>query len=167
MAMDAEHREFFWKVHEYTNEYIRFADAKAGVGIVFCGAMLSVLYSNGLHKPLLTTPVVAWHLRDAVAAAAFVLLALGALAAACSIRPRLPNSQPKGFIFWESVRAHPDGESFADAAASEGMDALGRHLAVHLHIIAGIASRKYWWAQASILVTIAGAVCAAAAILLT
>jgi hypothetical protein len=165
-VMKADQREFLWKVHEYTNEYIRFADAKAGAVAVFCGALLGVLYSNELHKPLFTAPLGAWQLRDAVAAAAFVLLALGALAAAFSIRPRLPNPQPKGFIFWESVRAHPDGVSFANAAASESMDALGRHLAVHLHTIAGIASTKYWWGQVSILVTIAGAFCAAAALLL-
>ena len=166
VTLDAEHREFVWKVHEYTNEFIRFADAKAGVAIVFCGALLSGLYSARLHRPLLSRPIGAWHVGDVLAAAAFVLLALGTLAAVVAIRPRLHNPQPKGFIFWDSIRAHPNGDAFADAVATEPMDGLGRHLAAHLHVIAGIASEKYGWAHASIFMAIIGGVCAVAALLL-
>ena len=165
-VVDVERREFLWHVHEYTNEHIRFADTKAGAVIVFCSALLGVLYGQGMHHALLERGFGEWGLAMWLAAIAFLFLAGGALFAAWSIFPRLTNPQPKGFIFWESVRAHPDGECFADAVAAESPEELGRHLAAHLRALAGIATRKFWWVQMSVGLAIVGAVAAAMSLLL-
>jgi len=41
--------EFAWKVHAYTNDYIRFADAKAGVVITWCASLVALLFAAKAH----------------------------------------------------------------------------------------------------------------------
>jgi hypothetical protein len=41
--------DFIWKVHSYTNEYIRFADAKAGAVIAWCSALTAALFAAKAH----------------------------------------------------------------------------------------------------------------------
>ena len=46
MADEQDQNEFFWKVHSYTNEYIRFADTKAELVIGWTLALVGALRSG-------------------------------------------------------------------------------------------------------------------------
>jgi hypothetical protein len=151
------YREFLWHVHSYTNEYIRFSDAKSGVALAFAITALGSLHATGLVSNLLDVPRSDWGLPAWLTLLAAVLLVLGALSAAWSIRPRLQNAQPEGFIYWEGVRAHASGTDFHRAFARQSDADLDQHLAEHVHVLSRIASRKYYWSAWAVLLTMAGA----------
>src|SRR5438270_11216146 len=91
--------EFLWKVHSYINDYVKFADAKAGVVIVFDSGILGALYSAGFTR-LFTSPVAAWSVRAWAACLVFVGLGVWAVFAAHGIVPRLWTEQPRWCAFW-------------------------------------------------------------------
>src|SRR5437763_11946832 len=41
--------EFLWKVHSYTNDYIRFADTKAGIALALVAGLLATLFGSKAH----------------------------------------------------------------------------------------------------------------------
>ncbi|MCY2926387.1 MAG: hypothetical protein NT031_13295 [Planctomycetota bacterium] len=52
--------EFAWNTHRYLNEYIRFADAKAGVVIAVCSALVASLYAGKVYSFLMKTAPAGW-----------------------------------------------------------------------------------------------------------
>src|SRR2546428_5070756 len=108
-------REFLWKVHSYTNDYIRFADAKAGFSVGIASALLAVLYAAKCHElfvtlaPVQRTPL-AW-----VSVGAFLSLVASILAAVAAVRPRLWTHSDKGFIFWRGIAEYDGPEMFTAA----------------------------------------------------
>ncbi len=88
-------QEFAWKVHQYTNEYIRFADQKAGIVLAVETGLLAAAYAAKLHQAC-------WPSRLTVSEAtlydttvgvlswlAFAGLGLGAIFALWAVAPRL------------------------------------------------------------------------------
>jgi hypothetical protein len=155
-ALPPGHREFLWQTHRYTNEYIRFSDAKSGIAIAFSLAALGALYETGSFEALVAAPIRQWTTYDQWVAAATVLLVFAGLSAGWSIRPRLSNKQPRGFIFWESVRAHESETEYHAALARQTEADLDRHLAAHQYTLSSVTSRKFYWSAWSVLLTLAG-----------
>jgi len=135
--------DLIWKVHGYTNEYIRFSDAKAGLILTYTSALIAGLYAAGLHHGFTTVAPVNWGWNGVLAASAFGLLILAAAIAAWSILPRLWSRQRIGFVFWESILAHGSADSFWTQLRGQSSEALVEHLAHHLFAIAGVCRRKY------------------------
>lgn len=107
---------------------------------------------------LVSTARKEWSSLDWAAMGALVLLALSAISAAWSVRPRLKNTQPRGFIFWENIKAHQTDAEFHSSLARQSEADLDRHLAGHLHILATVTSRKFYWSAWAVLLAMAGGV---------
>ena len=61
------------------------------------------------------------------------------------MRPQLDNKQPRGFVFWESVRAHDSASEFHIAYSRQSEADLDAHLAEHLYALSTITSKKFYW----------------------
>lgn len=137
--------DFLWNVHSYTNEYIRFADAKASVVIAWAGAVLGTLvasktYANFWDNKLWTsgTMFMAW-----VTLLSFFLLAASFVVAILTIAPRLKydGKALKGLIFWEVVQTFSNGEAYAQAV--KDCTDLDSRVAQHVYELASVAHGKY------------------------
>jgi hypothetical protein len=151
-ADQAARNEFLWRVHSYINDYIRFADTKAqltiGWSTAVAGALIAAHFYDGMVWP--------WPALARLVG----LLALG-VSIACAViavNPRLRTSQPKGYIYWNSVLGHGDKDNFVRAADSIGANEAGQHVANHIYDLASICRNKYWWVNLSILLAFAGSV---------
>jgi len=149
-------RAFLWQIHEYTNGYIKFSDQKAAVVIAFAGALIAAMYSQSLHVPIVTIAPARWSAPAWLSLVSFAFVVGALLAAGWSVRPRLKSYQSVGYIFWENVRAHGSEQAFWDALRQESESVLTRELAVHLHTLAGVCSKKYMWVSLSIGLIIVG-----------
>jgi len=176
----AEALEFGWNVHTYLNEYIRFADAKAGVVMAWCAALIGAMFSARVHECLLKWPVfIGWTWAGLVevlgALAAFVLLVLAIVGGAAVIVPRLrrtpiakdgkqPNStqsssapEPAGLIYWDDILMHGDRASYGTALRQ----ATPQYVADHNFVLAEIAKEKYGWVAWSVWIAAVGTAVAA------
>jgi hypothetical protein len=111
--------EFAWKVHGYTNEYIRFADAKAGAIITWCAGLIALLFTikaqTKFLPPQITVADIDWKATGLAAAAitAFLFLTLSVTFGFLTILPRLwvGDAQPEPFTWqfwfwpWRLIRA--------------------------------------------------------------
>jgi hypothetical protein len=102
--------EFVWKVHGYTNEYIRFADAKAGAIITWCAGLIALLFTikaqSRFLPPQITFTDIDWKATGLGAAAivAFLFLTLSVTFGFLTILPRLwvgdAQSEPFTWRVW-------------------------------------------------------------------
>jgi len=153
--------DYLWHVNSYLNEHVRFSDTKAGSVIVLAGAMLSLLYGGGLHRTFAAVPVSEWTLRTFAALATYLLLGASVGCASWSMRPRMVNTVPKGYLFWESILAHGSPAAFTKELNRRSRQELLDHLSVQLYIVSGICSTKFRWVGRSIFLCLGGALLAA------
>jgi hypothetical protein len=153
--------EYLWHVNQYLNEHVRFSDTKAGSVIVLAGAMLSLLYGGGLHRTFAAVPISEWSLRTIGAMVTYLLLGASVGCASWSIRPRMVNSVPTGYVFWESILAHGSPKAFVLELNKRSRQELLDHLAMQLYVVSGICSTKFRWVGRSITLCLAGALLAA------
>ncbi len=129
-------QDFLWHVHEYLNEYVRFADSKAAFAGTIAGAVLAALYGAQAHIPLLQGPPNAWAFSSWLT----LLGALGLLAcvglAAWVVAPRLGSSQPKAFIYWQGIAEHCSQDEFRAGFATLSTGDMTDHLLGHVFDLA-------------------------------
>lgn len=164
--------DFLWKVHSYTSDYIRLADTKAGAVIAWCGGLIGVLFASHTHH-CFTHTTFAWTGGDLVttlvafaSAFAFILLGVAVLFAFIGIKPRLWSSEKrteeqKGYIYWGDITLHRTEEQFRTEVSTLNADGLSGKCAEHAHVLAGIASKKYWWVNWSLWIAFAGSILSA------
>lgn len=168
-----EQNEFLWKVHGYTNEYVRFADAKASVAIAWASALIGAMVASKCHIRLAPSRFSTANLDPMATFLAFTsllgfaLLASAFITAAWCVLPKLKNKQVPGFIFWESIRAHGTEDSFWNALSGINEEERARHVADHLFTLAGIAKSKYASLQLGLWLAFAGSIPAVIAVLLS
>ena len=97
--------DFLWKVHDYTNNYVRFSDTKAALVIAFASGFIASLVTHDLHHPIREARFgrpLDWQYTWVVlgAYAAFICLASAVLVAIASIVPRLRSRPPEPRNFW-------------------------------------------------------------------
>ncbi len=138
-------QDFVWKTHEYINNYIRFADTKAAFTFAWATSLLGGLYLSKAHQLFIPSglDLCDFFRIPTLAVVAFVLLALSALIAAWSIIPRLPTKQLAGFIFWESILVHANGNLYTSSLLRLTDAELLEHMAVQLYTLAEVARAKY------------------------
>jgi len=165
--------EFLWKVHSYTNEYIRFSDPKAGLAIALITALIATMYSSKAH--LHCAPArISWATATwgdttlgIMTTLAFGFLFLSALLFSHSIAPRLwsvlfksvrerildvisqqtPNqkSPAPGFIYWDEILRHNNAAEFFAESMKLLPENQSEAVAKHLYVLAGVASAKFYW----------------------
>lgn len=163
MSRDAS-VDFLWKTHSYLNECIRFADTKAELVIAWTSAMIGALLAGGQHKQIECSLVGLSNVSG------LLFLAVAFTCAFVAVFPRMRTSQPKGFIFSESILAHASGEDYFDAfrklSANDDSKSLIRPIAEHIYDLSGISRLKYLWVSRSIGAAFAGSALSAIAYLL-
>lgn len=156
MEPELDRGTFIWNVHSYTNEYIRFADAKAGVVIAWVSAVIAALISTKAHyyfvKATLAFP--GFGFRETAlgvcSLTAFLALATSFVLAVWTIRPRLHSSQVRGYIFWENIRRYKQKKDYWDELGACDSAGLERTTAEHVWDLAEVCSRKYFWLNLAI-----------------
>jgi hypothetical protein len=173
--------EFLWKTHSYTNEYIRFADPKAGILIALAGGLIAALYAAKCHQYCSPTRLdwkeMSWlaTFLGACSLVAFVFLGLSVLFNGWAVAPRLwrtfvlgvwqrlwkslnAQTPPPGYVFWGDVLLHQDGDTYWKAARKLTEDEMGQAVAKHVYTLAGIANEKFKWVTRGTMLGYAGAV---------
>lgn len=148
--------DYLWKVHEYTNEYIRFADSKAAILLAASGGLLGWLWSVQTGRPEGAPKTVAFWL----AWIAMSCLLGAAVASALVIAPRLATKQTAGFLYWGSIMAHQGREVFMKNMKAKRPVDLQEYLGNHLFELACIASAKYRALARGIWLGLAGGIAA-------
>ena len=85
--------DFLWKIHSYTNDYIRFADTKAAFTATLAAALIGILTSSQIFDGLLNQRFSAWPKAVWLGMAATGLLGLSILSAVFAVMPRLWRTQ--------------------------------------------------------------------------
>ena len=153
-----------WKIHSYTNEYIRFADQKAAFLFAIPSALLAAMYSFGYNKNLgfdrLTLLNATFYdtALGTLTLLSIAPLALCAVFSLCVIAPRLgrlprtflsvfskPTSSTKhiGHIYWGDIIAHGTSTNYAAGMENRIADDLSRDVATHVYTLAQVAASKY------------------------
>lgn len=186
-ASDTVRREFIWKTHDYTNNYIRFADTKAALIIALTSGLLASLLGVKAHhycspsRLNLREPVWLDSWLGSFAFLAFTFLILGFCCAMLTIAPRLWNRlirglwntlkhmfsktarastiQP-GFVYWSSILAHSSPENYYNALSAQNEGELARHLAAHQYVLGGIVEEKFLYVDRSIRFALLGGIIA-------
>lgn len=180
-----ESLDFLWKVHSYTNDYIRFADQKAGLVLAVESGLIAAMYAAKLHHACSLTRfnfqerTVADTALGFVSFIGFLFLGVGVGFALFAIAPRLwtqvwstfrerlYNSLSvgtlAGSVFWKEVLAN--GNAVAYLARVRGLDEAGREDAVgrHVYVLAGVANAKFGWINLSLAFGAVGGLFAVAA----
>jgi hypothetical protein len=148
----SDRAEFLWNVHSYMNEYIRFADAKAGLVVAWASAMLGALAGARLHDKIDA------NLQGAFCLAGVLSLLIAFALAFWSIVPRLWTRQPIGYIFWKSILAHKSKDQFVSGIMAQSADELNGQVAGHVFDLAGICDAKFSYVNISIIFAFVGSV---------
>lgn len=167
---DKAKADFAWKVHSYISDYIRFADTKAGAIIAWCGGLIGILLASQTHHFFTETSFTLspdWKVTclALVSFLAFALLGTGIVSAFMCIKPRLWSQEeikehPKGYVYWEDVKAHGSADTFKKELGSVGEGAFADMCAEHTFVFSVIASKKYWWVNLSLWMAFAGSIAA-------
>ncbi len=150
MADRLDRTEFSWNVHSYLNEYIRHADTKAELVIAWTSALVGALVAGKYQDKF------DYSLSGIMSLAGFLLLVSGFITAFQCVKPRLKSLQIPGFIFWDSILAHKDRDTFLGEFANLSDESLGQHVSQHLFDLSNVAHAKYWWVGISIRLACAG-----------
>ena len=169
--------EFAWKVHAYTNDYIRFADAKAGVVITWCASLVALLFAAKAHHNFMEGRFTSDFSVGQTALAtgsvlAYILLAAAVACAFWCVKPRLWTwrggvKQEKGLIYWGQVQQYPSPTAYAEALKQAQPTDLARAVAEHIYTVGGIAHAKFTWIGRSLIFGATGTLLAAIVVLFT
>jgi hypothetical protein len=162
---DAKDRiDFLWKVHGYTNDYIRFADSKAAFVVAIVGGLISICLSSHLYDHLRQSSFRDWPVRSWIGIIALAFLLCSFSSALLAIRPRLQTNEKKGMIFWVSVTRHKNDLVYAASANQLTSEELETNVSRHIYALAAICTRKYYWVNLSMIVGTLGGLMAGIAI---
>jgi hypothetical protein len=158
--------DFLWKIHGYTNDYIRFADTKAGFVAATVAALIGGVVASHPFDSLARATSGSWPAHTWWSIVALGTLLLSFAFAIVAIRPRLHSTVPKGFIFWNSVVAQGSDLNYAEECSKLTVSGMEKNVAHHIFALATICKRKYFWTNLAIVTAVLGAALAGIVILL-
>lgn len=147
--------DFLWHVHAYVNEYIRFADAKAGFLVALTSATLWVLFSANLSTLLGGTP---WGWAARFGAAALLFLSISLICSMIVVFPRMDSHPGEGLLFWNAIAEHKTAAAFKRAVEGLSPSARTAQISTHLHSLAKVAKQKYRWVNYAVISGVVGLV---------
>jgi hypothetical protein len=148
--------EFLWEVHNYTNEYIRFADTKAAFIAGASSALIGSLVASSLFDSCFRITLCQWSKTQWIGFAGLLFLAFSLALSVTATRPRLWNNARVGFIYWGSIVGHKTAGSFTRAFHDLSVRERSAALSNHLFVLARIAERKYAFVDRALYSGIAG-----------
>lgn len=148
--------DFLWKTHSYINDYIRFADQKSGVSIVFSTSLLGVYQGRNLYARLLAGTPVTWRFTEWLIAVGVAVLTCAVICAAWAIRPRLRGVPRAGYVYWGAIQAFGSSSGLWSSISSETPEGLTRYMSDQVFNASAICEQKFRWANRSVMASIVG-----------
>lgn len=153
-----------WKVLSLVNDWIRHADAKAGVTLAFCGVLGAMLFNLARDASMRSC------LLDVLIVGGCLFLVLTALLCGLTLTPRLKDADtdPKAInrVFFESVSRYFAGDrrGYIEALTeiTSNPSQLIKDLGDQIHANAKIATLKVRYAKWAIRSALVAGVCVAA-----
>lgn len=135
------HKEFAVFVHEYLQEFIKFADQKAGFIFAIASAILTFLVKQQVQRNVLASI----SNRGLSEWAGFLALLLMATADVLSLLVVLPRLRGKGtgLVYWKGILDAKGPSDYVLRIRRLGDDGLNTAVLEHCYELAGIADRKY------------------------
>ena len=155
--------EFLWNTHQYLNEYIRFADAKAfgvvAMNVAILGGLMSVNVGH-LVQTAEWTFSPDWKFTAGVVCAlcAIGLLVASLLFCIMVVIPRLTPKSVRHLVFWDGVLSYPSPSDYHEAVMSNSEAALNRAVGEHIHQLSTVASKKFYAIRQAIVLAAVGGV---------
>ena len=166
MSEQAKDRvEFLWKVHSYTNDYIKFADTKAAFIITAVGGLIAALVSSRVLDDLHRLRIGNWSAICWVALVSLALLVASFVSSLAVITPRLASSTTLGLIFWNHIKKHEDSNKFTKSINSQSTEQIESEVSRHVYDLAGVCGTKYRWIKMAIYTAIPGGILAGITVL--
>lgn len=132
-----------WRLLNSTNEWVRFADAKAGGALAGAGVLAGALATAGLSDKFDTAPNAAVWFGMLAGVAALVAAALSVYA----LLPTLRVGEPVSLIYFEHVarryRADTDGHAEAVKELLSDEDRYFKEVAAQVWANSVVARRKF------------------------
>jgi hypothetical protein len=147
---DKDRIEFLWRVNNYVNEYIRFADAKAQMVIGWTSALVGVLIASKLHHKINCS------LLGMTCGIGLLLLTGSFISAVLATIPRNGPIRSSGVIYWKNINSFSTFDQYADHLRSMSEAELVDHTARQVFDISGIAEQKFLCVQRAIWLALAG-----------
>jgi hypothetical protein len=151
-----DNEEFLWEIHKYTNEYIRFADAKGAFVAAASTALIGSLVASSLFDSLFKKNPCRWGVVQWIGVAGLLLLTLSLIFAVLVIRPRLWNQESAGYIFWESIAGHKTPTAYSEATKKLAASERSTAISTHLFTLASVAKRKYRYVNLAVISAMVG-----------
>ena len=149
--------DFLWSTHRYLNDYIRFADTKAGFTIAISSSITTALFHSKVQDSFLLVAPKQWGIVAFAAVFAFLALIVSISFGAWTIRPRLSTRQSKGFIYWGSIARYGAPEAFWDALKRRPEGEMAEYLAHHVFDLSEVCKMKYASVRSAMLWAAVGA----------
>lgn len=149
----AERLEYTKVVHEYVNEYIRFADTKAGFIFGLISASVGFLYSKAVMDTWTKSCIFNWTFSDYIAFVGSMTLFVAGFASFWVVKPRLRPRKNGGLIFWETVASRVDANGYVGEVTSLTGGNMISEIVDHTYQLSKVAQFKYRWLNISILFT--------------
>jgi pycsar effector protein len=131
-------QEFTRHIHDYVNEYVRFADEKAAVVATFASAMLAFLHTQELLPALGLELSIAGVFRFL----APMGLGLSILLAMLVVLPQR-GGDSSGLVFWGAIAAKSSAKTYESYLRGASPEALDSALVQHTHEVSVICRTKY------------------------
>jgi hypothetical protein len=180
--------EYLWKVHDYTNGDIRFADTKAVMSIGFCSALISGIFAAKLQRFILTGPSLTniglyETLMGAGTSLSLLMLGGAILSSVWAFIPRLWDRRlptwwlrvkhffwrkpttTTGFMYWEQIQAHHNPQVFWQQVTHLRDEELAEKIAEHLFVLSCVCTEKYMNLSRSVMLAVPGGSLAAIVLL--
>lgn len=157
--------DFLWRIHSYSNEYIKTADAKAGFAAGSVLAIMGALIGSHAFDSVRQAGVAQQHNSIAFGALALLILSFSFISDLIAIRPRFKSTLPRNFIFWTGIVEHGSETAYAEGCARLSLEQMELDISKHIYALAVISKRKYYWTHVAILSGFAGGLMAGAVML--
>ena len=137
----ADQKDFASLVHQYTRDFIKFADQKAAFIFAVASATLAFLVKQGAHKSLLI-PIRDRGFSEWAAFLSCLLVGFSGLLSLLVVLPRL-RGRGEGLIYWKGVVKSGSAPGFVSRVRQLRSGQLTNVVLEHCYEMAEIADRKY------------------------
>jgi hypothetical protein len=132
---------FTYHLHSYINDYIKFADQKAGFIFAINAALLGYLFKVKAYLLWLKKPS-SWAPLEIICILGMVLLSVGLIFSSAVVVPSLRKTH-KGIVFFRSVSEYANASSYASDVLGSTSSHLVREVLEHAYDLSRICNSKY------------------------
>lgn len=132
-------------VHQYVNEYIRFADTKAAFLFAFVSGVIGFLFSKEMFIDINICRLFNLDLFVWLAFLGTLGLVVAGIFSFLVIKPQLFPRKQNGLIFWETVANYLNAKTYTAEVLALTDDGIVAQLIDHTYQLSLVARNKYRW----------------------